>query len=197
MKRIIVGLMMCVLIGSALGDVMISEIMYDPSGIESKKEWIELYNNGTLSVDMNGWKLNDGTAKNLTLYRGSFILQEGSFAVIARNGENFTKEYPAYFGTIFENSFELTNNGKNISILNKAGILVDKIKYADISNEDYSVEVSDASYDNSIFENWMAGPYRGDPGNIRKAQNTVPEFGKFGTIIALVGCVIIFLRKGY
>jgi autotransporter-associated beta strand protein len=41
------------------GDVVISEIMYDPAGRESATEWVELYNRGTTTADVSGWYLDD------------------------------------------------------------------------------------------------------------------------------------------
>src|SRR3989339_2043602 len=38
-------------------DVVINEIMYNPLGADDYTEWVELYNNGTLSVDLTGWQL--------------------------------------------------------------------------------------------------------------------------------------------
>ncbi|GAB4535999.1 MAG: hypothetical protein Fur0018_26510 [Anaerolineales bacterium] len=44
------------------GDVVISEIMYDPIGAEPDTEWVELYNPGSTSVDISGWVLTDDAA---------------------------------------------------------------------------------------------------------------------------------------
>ncbi len=41
------------------GDVVISEIMYDPVGAEPDTEWVELYNPGSSSVDVGNWVLTD------------------------------------------------------------------------------------------------------------------------------------------
>ena len=41
------------------GEVVISEIMYDPAGRESATEWVELYNRGTTTADVSGWYLDD------------------------------------------------------------------------------------------------------------------------------------------
>lgn len=41
------------------GEVVISEIMYDPAGRESATEWVELYNRGATTADVSGWYLDD------------------------------------------------------------------------------------------------------------------------------------------
>jgi len=48
--------------GSAAGEVLISEIMYNPASDESPPndvEWLELYNRGDTAVDLSGWRLRD------------------------------------------------------------------------------------------------------------------------------------------
>jgi hypothetical protein len=53
---------------SLRGDVIISEIMYNPSSKESFNpdenlvEWIEIYNSGDSPVDITGWFLQDEEA---------------------------------------------------------------------------------------------------------------------------------------
>ena len=41
------------------GDVVISEIMYDPAGRESATEWVELYNRGSSTADVGNWYFDD------------------------------------------------------------------------------------------------------------------------------------------
>ena len=49
------------------GGVIISEIMYNPQGSDRNdtanppfnREWVEIYNNGTSVVDLDGWQVGD------------------------------------------------------------------------------------------------------------------------------------------
>jgi len=45
--------------------LQITEVMYNPAGNDTGREWVELYNSGsaavTLTAGTNGWKLNDGS----------------------------------------------------------------------------------------------------------------------------------------
>jgi hypothetical protein len=40
-------------------NIVITEILYDPAGEDDGKEFVELYNAGSTSVDISGWKLQD------------------------------------------------------------------------------------------------------------------------------------------
>src|SRR5262245_23064613 len=54
----------CILIAAVLllahvelrAEVIISEIMYDPQNTDTNREWIELFNTGTSSVNLSGWQ---------------------------------------------------------------------------------------------------------------------------------------------
>ncbi len=62
------------------GDVVISEIMYDPAGAEPDTEWVELYNPGSVSVDVGGWVLSD-TEGSCTIPAGTTIAANGFLVV--------------------------------------------------------------------------------------------------------------------
>jgi hypothetical protein len=167
-------LFLVILSSSAFAEVMISEIMYDPYGTETKKEWIELYNAGSETLNITGWKIKDGTtARTLNLYSGSFILDPDSFVILARNGENFSNEYTSYVGTVLESSFSLTNSGKELYLLNQLNEIVDNVNYTDLSDEGYSIELNGSTSDNSKIENWISGVLGGSPGSIIKIDEDI------------------------
>jgi hypothetical protein len=41
----------------AFGAVVINEVLYDPQGSDAGSEWVELYNNGNVAVNLFGWVL--------------------------------------------------------------------------------------------------------------------------------------------
>lgn len=60
------------------GDVIITEIMYAPNtslqGDDSDLEWIELFNNGTASVDLSSWQLEENDFDDVNISPGEFIV---------------------------------------------------------------------------------------------------------------------------
>ncbi len=163
----VLGLFLVLFSSSVFSQMMISEIMYDPSGTETKKEWIELYNMGDDQVNMSGWKIQDGaTVRSINLFIGNEIINGHSFAILSRNGENFSGEYPFYVQTIFSSTFSLANSGKELFLIDKNSQVIDFVNYTDIADEDFTIEISDKNLDNSDMENWIQGLFKGDPGNI-------------------------------
>ena len=57
-------------------------------------EWIELYNNDTIAVDLAGWKLKASNSRSFTLggynfpFQSDAVIQPGDVGPIALNGTN-------------------------------------------------------------------------------------------------------------
>jgi hypothetical protein len=68
-----------------VGNVVISEIMYNPNGgstQEQRNEWVEIVNEGTTTVDLSGWRLNDREVQDWGRIASGSLLLPGEVAVI-------------------------------------------------------------------------------------------------------------------
>ncbi|MEI8213159.1 MAG: Ig-like domain-containing protein, partial [Planctomycetota bacterium] len=65
-----------------VGDVIISEIMYDPAGAEQRTEWVEIYNRGTTVADLSGWVLDDEDKQDWGAIANGMTLDPGQVAVL-------------------------------------------------------------------------------------------------------------------
>jgi hypothetical protein len=95
------------------GDLLISEIMYDPSALtDAEGEWFEVYNNTSRSVDLNNLVIRKNDSESHTI-NGSFILAAHSYCVLART-EN------AVPGTkyLYNSSITLNNTGCILALCN-------------------------------------------------------------------------------
>jgi phosphatidylserine/phosphatidylglycerophosphate/cardiolipin synthase-like enzyme len=97
--------------------VIINEVMPNPSGADTSAwpggEWVELWNIGNDSIDLDGWKLQAGGNKNYALTSERILNKEntsiepGEFLVVFMNGSS---------------SFYLRNtNGDSVSLHNADG----------------------------------------------------------------------------
>lgn len=101
----------------AYTQVLISEVMYDVIGADTGREWIEVYNSGTTSIDFSSWRLSEGeTNHKIKEGKGDKILSPGGYAVIADNLEKFLIDYPNYAGILYESSFALSNEGETLAL---------------------------------------------------------------------------------
>jgi hypothetical protein len=105
--------------------------MYDPSGADADREWIEINNGTANSVDLTDWSFFEADTNHaLTLVQGSETVSAGDFAIIAEDAPQFLLDYPAYTGTLFDTAFVLLNTGETIAIKDSGGVVVDEVTYA-------------------------------------------------------------------
>ena len=100
--------------------VVISEILPNPAGVDTAAEFIELYNSGSETLDLKNWQLTDGAT--------AYYLPENT-ALAA-------KSYLAFFSA--QTKISLNNSGDTVSLLSPAGDLVSRIGYAAAPGEDLS-----------------------------------------------------------
>jgi len=140
--------------------VYISEIMYDPSGSDTSREWIEIYNDTEGGIDFTSWKFfESNTNHGITSYSGGQVLPAGSYAVIADNPTKFLEDYPSYIGVIYDSTFSLSNSGERISMKQSSS-------GSEIDFVDYNVSVggnNDGSTLSKIDSVWVKGD--ATPGN--------------------------------
>ena len=91
------------------GDLLITEIMYDPSVIgDTEGEWIEVYNNSTSTVNLQNLVLQSGDDSHIVSER--IILNAGGYFAMARADTAFEGDKYIYSG------INLTNSADEISL---------------------------------------------------------------------------------
>lgn len=111
-------------------EVTISEIMYDLSGSDTDREWIEVQNNGSESIDLSLFSLRENeTNHKLEAVSGGSTIAGGGFAIIADVGSKFLTDNPQFSGLLFDSSFSLSNTGETL-ILRKDDADIDSVTYS-------------------------------------------------------------------
>jgi uncharacterized repeat protein (TIGR01451 family) len=101
-------------------DVVLNEVAWGGTAASSADEWIELYNNTSLSVNVTDWLLQDGNDVDVTL-SGS-IAPHGYF-LLERTDNCTVSDVPA--DQAFTGS--LANDGEYLRLLDVGGRLVDSV----------------------------------------------------------------------
>ena len=140
----------------ATPSVIITEIMYNPpeSGTDSL-EYIEFYNVGSESVNLDGYTL---TGVEYTF--PDFLLMPGEFVVVAVDSVAFENNFgvAAFQWT----AGGLSNGGETVAISDAAGNVVNSVTYDDnapwpgaaADGGGASLGLCDFDADNSLGENW-------------------------------------------
>ena len=122
-------LLLLIYIPTVSASITINEIMYDPLGSDTSREWIEIYNDNGCE-NLTGWKFyEDATNHGLTLVNGSSLLCQNQYAIIADDTLSFLQEYPSFNGTLFDSTFSLSNTNETIALKNKSLIVIDNVTY--------------------------------------------------------------------
>ena len=99
--------------------VVFNEVHYNPIGASENDEWLELFNQMGIQVDLSGWRLSGGI--DYTFPAGTMI-QPGAYLVVAKTP-----------GGLEEGPFtgSLDNGGETINLRNQSDRLMDSLSYGD------------------------------------------------------------------
>jgi hypothetical protein len=113
------------------GHVVITEFMKDPSAVlDTRGEWIEVYNALPWRVNLQGWVLSDDAGSSHVISTVSGLrLGPGQYAVLGNNSD------PTFNGGVQVDyvwtSFSLANGADQIILSRPDGTLVDRVAYDD------------------------------------------------------------------
>jgi hypothetical protein len=164
------------------GDVIISEIMADPSPAVDlpEKEYIEIYNRTERFINLNNWIFSDGNSRSVF---PECVLSPRSFMILCQVQDTiFFTDYGPVTGL---KSFPaLTNSGKVIFIGDINGSLIHGIEYSSDwygdnlkSGGGWSLEIIDPDYPFHQKGNWHASGSKcgGTPGKINSVTGFNPD----------------------
>jgi len=128
-----------ILIPNSWGNILINEIFADPIDDESLNEWIELYNNGSSSVNVSGWIIGDDI-DNDTLKGGLYgnsgtTIPSYGYAIITDDStrvyNNFNVSDDAIRLYVDDSSIGngLINSGETIYLFDKLNNSIHSIEY--------------------------------------------------------------------
>lgn len=153
----------------AHGAVIITEIMYNPSGPdgviwpEASGEWVEIYNNGHEAVDVSGWRLDDEDANDWGAIPPGSVLGPGEAAVVASNPVEFRQAWGSQI-KVFGVGWSALANGASatneiLSLLDSGGVEVLRLNWQagstwPASTNGQSIYLIDLDADGEVGSNW-------------------------------------------
>lgn len=143
-----------------LGQIVINEFMQNPRLVnDDKGEWLELYNAGTQTVDINGWKLDDDdtlTGDHTIDNGGPLNIADGGYLVLGVNSDTATNG-----GVTVHyqwSGFVLGNSSDKIILLNASNAVQDQLAYDNGSTfpdgNGVAAALKSPDLDNSVGANW-------------------------------------------
>ena len=188
---LIVWLCLVFLIAKSADAIVINEIMYSPDGTDTGHEWIELYNNEALDVDISEWKLYENNINHgLTLIQGDMIIPKDEYAIIVDKNDSFLLDYPGFNGTLIDSAFSLNNTGEFICIKNNSA-LVDCVDYSSSWGADgngKTLEKIDPNKGNTK-DNWNESRVNGGTPGMKNSVNDNADSDIIPLYVNVIGSI--------
>lgn len=179
-----------VAVPSQIGEVIVSEIMSDPSPTVDlpEVEYLELYNRTNAWLDLSGYSVVVATdtvlLQNISVFPNSFVLLTSTPTKISFNGLDNLNQARGFVS--------LSNTGTTIQILDPAGSVIDSVTYSrnwfsdEKADGGWSLERRDAGNDCvEPYRNWgpSVSTHGGTPGTINSIDEQLTD-GKPPKLIA-------------
>lgn len=177
--------------------IQINEIS---SNNKASGDWVELYNNSDISVQLSGWMLTD--TKNNFMFP-HILLPPKSYLVVCEDVEKFLKVYPDAYRYVGNLGFGLNKRKERLGLFSAEGALVDSVGY-DIPPMDslFTLNLLLPTLNNSDPENWDVQVGLGTPNNaniyyvqstLRARQQIWIEMGVSMAVILL--CIFLLIWR--
>ena len=156
--------------------IVINEISYDPPGDSDAEDWVELYNNSEITMDISGWVLRDSDDAHAFALPAHSQIEGRSYVILTRDGSAFSAIYPETDNAIGDFDFGLAASGDSVRLYDDTGYLIDSVMYTnsapwpEISNgTGTTLELLNPDLDNALPESWIAESLLGTPGSANVA----------------------------
>jgi hypothetical protein len=122
-------LLSCLVSASSVSaDLVITEIMYDAEGTDTDVEWIEVYNEGSTTIDIQQWYFRENEVNHRLTPVTFSTLASGDYAVIVQDQTSFESIFSAV-PNIVTSSFSLNNTGETLAMLDQDKEETDSVTY--------------------------------------------------------------------
>lgn len=185
MKKLLVCfLMMFFLLQLALADLVINEVMYNPNFCSDNDcEWVEIYNNDEVSVNLTGWTLDNQRLDGINIDAYSYIVFANE---LIDSNDDDNESFESYWGnndgiwnyldgnfSAYNISLSFRNSEDTINLTNGTHVttLIYSSKWGADGNG-YTLEKINPAGSNS-FDNWgVSLVANGTPGYQNSIYNT-------------------------
>ncbi|MDP8215239.1 MAG: lamin tail domain-containing protein [Candidatus Euphemobacter frigidus] len=137
------------------GDVVINEIAWGGTFDGTDQQWIELYNNGTSTVSLDGWKLRDDSAAWSPIsFSSSYSIAGGGYFVLSTNSPS------GAIGNMTYLNKQMNSSGGHLVLVDSSAASVDTVNCAGnwfAGDPGYSMERIDPAIPGSAG-NWNTAP---------------------------------------
>ncbi|MCG6960344.1 lamin tail domain-containing protein, partial [bacterium BMS3Abin03] len=145
-------------------------------------DWVELYNYNDQAIDISNWYFSDSDSNHKFIFPEGSVIEPEEYLVLVENYSAFSAHFPGVNNRIGEMGFGLKGSGEFIKLVNDKEQIIDSLTYDDTlpwpfeaDGAGATLELIDASKDNSLAENWQASIDHGTPGKTNSEITSTEE----------------------
>lgn len=156
--------------------IVINEIYGSNSISDGFVQWVELYNNSSMDINLSGWTLRNEKHLHYS-FPEKFILKAKYYVVIANKDSKFSKSFPRVHNYRSGLENELLLSGKKLLLYDGQMNLIDLVEYKKMTNwpENFmqfgiSIGLKSPNLENNNEKNWITSYLnQGSPGHINSS----------------------------
>ncbi len=145
------------------GDVIINEIMYNPSSANQNDEYVELYNTTGSNIDLGGWSFSNGiTLSGGGSFAPGTMIPAGGYVVVSPSAAQTLATYGVAAVAEYAPT-NLSNGGETVTLVDDTLQVINSVTYDDVApwptspdGTGPSLELKGTGLDNTIPTNWGA-----------------------------------------
>ena len=144
-------------------DIVINEINYASAPDKNTEDWIELFNNSYVSVDISGWRFVDNSSGSVYFVPEGTIIPSQAYMVFSRDIPGFKRFFPEISPILGDLRFGLNSDSDGIALLDNFNNVMDQVIFGSVApwpeepnGTGATLELIHPKLDNSLAENWKA-----------------------------------------
>jgi len=114
------------------GDILLTEIMYAPEGLDSDREYVEVFNATDQPINLNGWSMvaepPTVDVPRQDVIDEDVVVNSGEFAVLCENGDE-AENGGVDCAFDYANRINHTNTADYVELRNREGDRIDHVAY--------------------------------------------------------------------
>lgn len=164
-------------------EIVINEIMFRPAENQQSGDWIEIYNNGNIDVDLSNWQLKDDNNSNFYIIPEGTILRKNDFIILSDKPLRFREYYGLTRNVIGGFDFGFGEDDM-VRLFDDKNQLIDIVNYVtfspltDLTNRTgNTLELIHPNLENNISLNWKSSDiYGGTPLENNSIMSSISSF---------------------
>ncbi|MBE0637672.1 MAG: lamin tail domain-containing protein [Bacteroidales bacterium] len=151
--------------------IVVTEICYNSLDENDTGDWLEIYNNNSVTVSLNGWKLKNSAGDQVFHFPDEITLQPGMYFLVVQDSLRFMAAHDTIYEFVGSFGFDLDWQADEIHLFDIFDQEIVNISYQagspwpfNFSSSKRTIELIDPDQNGSDPVNWKIGCRGGSPG---------------------------------